>query len=126
VEPYVVVADVSSAPPHVGRGGWTWYTGSASWFYTVAVQHLLGIRTEPGPDGTRCLVVAPTIPKTWPGFEATYRMNSTTWAIRVVNPRGVERGVERVEVDGEAVTGGLIPLVDDGEHHEVLVAMLGG
>jgi cyclic beta-1,2-glucan synthetase len=126
VEPYVVVADVYSAPPHVGRGGWTWYTGSASWFYTVAVQHLLGIRTEPGPDGTRCLVVDPTIPKTWPGFEANYRLNATSWAIRVVNPRGVEQGVERIEVDGEAVTGCLIPLVDDGEHHEVLVTMLGG
>ncbi len=126
VEPYVVVADVYSAKPHVGRGGWTWYTGSASWFYTVATQHLLGLRTTTGPDGTRCIVIDPTIPKAWPGFEMTYRQGTTTWRIQVENPRGVDRGVDRVEVDGELAPGGLIPLVDDGEHHEVRVTMLGG
>ncbi len=126
VEPYVVVADVYSAKPHVGRGGWTWYTGSASWFFTVATQHLLGIRTTSGPDGTPCLVVDPTIPKAWPSFDATYRRGATSWSIHVENPRGVDRGVDRVEVDGEHAVDGLIPLVDDGERHEVRVTMLGG
>jgi cellobiose phosphorylase len=126
VEPYALVADVYSAKPHVGRGGWTWYTGAAAWYYTVAIQHLLGLRTVVGPDGTRCLSVDPTIPKTWDGFDATYRLGDTVWRIRVDNPRGVNRGVERVTIDGADATDGLVPLVEDSEHHDVRVTMLGG
>ncbi|HEX9093212.1 MAG TPA: glucoamylase family protein [Coriobacteriia bacterium] len=125
VEPYVVAADVYAAHPHVGRGGWTWYTGSASWFYNVAVRTVLGIRTL-AEEGTRYLVVDPCIPKTWGGFEATVRFGGTSYEVRVLNPRGVDRGVDRVTVDGAAAVGGRVPISDDGRAHRVEVTLLGG
>lgn len=125
VEPYVVPADVYAVEPHVGRGGWTWYTGSASWFYAVAVRYLLGIRIEADASGEH-LVVDPCIPKDWPGFRATYRRGATTYEIRVENPRGVNRGVEQVRLDGEPCPDGRVALVDDGGRHRVRVVLLGG
>jgi len=125
VEPYAIASDVYAVEPHVGRGGWTWYTGSASWFYTVATRHLLGVRIET-EDGQRYLVVDPCIPKDWPGFRATYRAGTTTYEIRVENPRGVNRGVEQVSVDGVKRADLRVPLVEDGGRHRVRVVLLGG
>ncbi|MDI6901885.1 MAG: glucoamylase family protein [Anaerosomatales bacterium] len=124
VEPYVVAADVYAVEPHVGRGGWTWYTGSASWFYRVAVRDLLGLVLGADQQG-RYLRVDPCIPKAWPAFTLTYRYGSATYEIHVENPRGANRGVERVTIDGRAAEKGRVPLVDDGEAHVVHVAMLG-
>ena len=105
VEPYVVCADVYSAPPHVGRGGWTWYTGSAAWMYRTAVEGILGIRVCGG-----MLMLDPCIPRAWASFEFTYRYGSSRYRITVKNPRGVSRGI--------AGAAGQIKLVDDGrEHH---------
>ena len=126
VEPYVVAADVYAAAPHTGRGGWTWYTGSASWFYRVALGSLLGISVVAAETGGRELVVDPCIPKRWPGFSATYRHLTATYAIRVDNPRGTNRGVARVTLDGGIMPGLAVPLADDGRKHEVVVTMLGG
>jgi cyclic beta-1,2-glucan synthetase len=125
VEPYVVVADVYAAPPHVGRGGWSWYTGSASWFYDVAVRSVLGIRTV-AERGKRRLVVDPCIPKSWKAFSAEVRFGTTVYRISVENPRGVNRGVDRVTCDGKAVPDGRVPIVDDGRTHNVAVKLLGG
>jgi len=125
VEPYVLAADVYGCSPHIGRGGWTWYTGAAAWFYAVAIQDALGLKTV-GRDGGRFLAIEPCIPKTWPQFEARYRVGDTTWEITVSNPRGVNRGVERLEVDGLIREDGLVPLVEDGGIHHVVVTMLGG
>ena len=125
VEPYVVAADVYSAKGHSGRGGWTWYTGSASWFYQVAVGHLLGLKVVT-VDGERHLAIDPCIPKSWPEYSITYRDKATTYEIRVENPRGVNRGVARIGLDGAEVPGGLVPLARDGGTHEVLVTLLGG
>ncbi len=125
VEPYVVAADVYAAPPHVGRGGWTWYTGSASWFYNVAVRTILGIQTR-YEDGQGFLVIDPCIPKSWPSFSAEVRIGSTTFDVEVTNPRGANRGVARVTVDGQAVADGRVPMAQDGGRHRVEVAMLGG
>jgi cyclic beta-1,2-glucan synthetase len=125
VEPYVVVADVYAAPPHVGRGGWSWYTGSASWFYDVAVRSVLGIRTV-AEGGKRRLVVDPCIPKSWKDFSADVRFGTTVYRVRVENPRGVNRGVDRVTCDGKAVPDGRVPIVDDGRTHNVAVTLLGG
>jgi len=125
VEPYVVAADVYAVEPHTGRGGWTWYTGSASWFYRVAVRHLLGLCPSV-KDGKRFLEIDPCIPKTWPGFEAAYRVGKATYEIQVDNPRGVNRGVERVTLDGAALSDNKVPLVDDGALHHVVVTLLGG
>jgi cyclic beta-1,2-glucan synthetase len=124
VEPYVIAADVYAVEPHTGRGGWTWYTGSASWFYTVVTANVLGLRVE--GDGEReHLVVDPCIPKDWPGFQATYRHGATIYEIAVENPRGVNRGVEQMLLDGAPCEDGRVLLSDDGATHEVRVRLLG-
>ncbi len=124
VEPYVVAADVYAVAPHTGRGGWTWYTGSASWFYRVALHHLLGFRIVATSSGSR-LVIDPCIPKRWTGFSLTYRHGATVYRIRVDNPRGVNRGVARISVDGLVHEGdGGVPLVENGLDHDVVVTML--
>jgi cyclic beta-1,2-glucan synthetase len=114
VEPYVVCADVYSAPAHVGRGGWTWYTGSAGWMYRTAAEGILGIKVR----GTT-LVVDPCIPRAWPGFEFTYRHGTSHYRITVKNPRSVSRGIAHATLDGADLTGGPgeIQLMDDGRHH---------
>src|SRR5262249_39467828 len=78
VEPYVVAADVYSQPPHTGRGGWTWYTGSAGWLYRVALEDILGFRLR----GDK-LRLAPCIPAHWPGYEITYRYRTATYHVTV-------------------------------------------
>src|SRR5262249_10347265 len=88
VEPYVLAADVYSVAPHVGRGGWTWYTGSAGWAYRFAWEALLGLRQE--PNGWR---LDPCIPPHWSAFDVTLRDGATTFHIRVENPHNFSRGV---------------------------------
>jgi cyclic beta-1,2-glucan synthetase len=118
VEPYVAVADVYSAPPHTGRGGWTWYTGSSGWLYRVALEAILGFRVQ----GDR-LVMDPCIPGTFREYEITYRYRQTVYLIRVENPNGVERGVKTVEVDGVEQEPKEVRLVDDGLSHAVKVVL---
>ncbi len=125
VEPYVVAADVYAVDPHVGRGGWTWYTGSAAWFYRVVVEHLLGLKLS-SQDGSRYFTVDPCIPKDWPGFELTYRDGEATYHIRVENPRGVNRGVARIELEGKAVPEHRIERDGRSGEFEVRVVLLGG
>jgi cyclic beta-1,2-glucan synthetase len=117
-EPYVVAADVYAAPQHLGRGGWSWYTGSASWMYRIALEGLLGVRL----DGDQ-LVLDPVIPHSWPGFEVRYRRGTTTYTITVENPDGVSRGVRSVTLDGNELPGAATPLLDDGHAHVVRVAL---
>jgi cellobiose phosphorylase len=121
VEPYVVCGDVYGAPPHTGRGGWTWYTGSAGWLYRVALEAILGIR--PAGDTLR---VEPCIPGRWPGYAVAYRHGSATYRIRVENPAGAGRGVQSVLVDGQPVPGGVVPLRNDGREHDVQVTLGNG
>jgi cyclic beta-1,2-glucan synthetase len=124
VEPYAIVADVYSNPQHVGRGGWTWYTGSASWFYNVSVRHLLGLRVLAEPGGDRYLEIDPCIPKGWSGFSATYRVGPTTTVeISVENPTNVSGGVSCVEIDGQSAVDGRVPLVDDERVCKVRVVL---
>jgi cyclic beta-1,2-glucan synthetase len=118
VEPYVVAGDVYGRPPHTGRGGWTWYTGSAAWLYRVGLETLLGFHRE----GER-LVLDPRIPSTWPRFVLTYRHRSATYRITVENPGHVEHGIRSVTLDGQALDGAAIPLADDGQTHEVRALM---
>jgi cyclic beta-1,2-glucan synthetase len=118
VEPYVVAADVYTAEHHLGRGGWTWYTGSASWMYRVALEAILGFHKEGDT-----LTLDPRIPKAWDGFTIEYRHGGTVYAINVKNPSHVTRGVRAVRLDGAALEGGKIPLVDDGRRREVDVEM---
>jgi cyclic beta-1,2-glucan synthetase len=116
VEPYVVAGDVYGAPPHTGRGGWTWYTGSAAWLYRVALETMLGFQLH----GSR-LVLAPCISRDWFRFVITYRYRSAVYMISVENPKRMEQGVRRVVVDGAQQEGNEILLDDDGRTHQVQV-----
>jgi cellobiose phosphorylase len=118
VEPYVIAADVYASPQHPGRGGWTWYTGSAGWMYRIALETIAGFRLR-GDHFT----LDPVIPRAWPSFTVRYRSGATRYTITVENPRGVSRGVELVQVDGSQAVGTAVPLVDDGQDHEVRVIM---
>jgi cyclic beta-1,2-glucan synthetase len=119
VEPYVMAADVYSEPPHVGRGGWTWYTASSGWMYQAGVEWILGFRLR----GTN-LVLDPCIPRAWPKYEIDFRYHSARYEIVVENPQGISRGVSSTELDGQALAGGAgIPLADDGATHHVRVIL---
>ncbi|WP_435019716.1 GH36-type glycosyl hydrolase domain-containing protein [Tundrisphaera sp. TA3] len=118
VEPFAVAADVYGREPHTGRGGWTWYTGSAAWLYRVGLESILGFHLA----GDR-LAIDPRIAPDWPGFEITYRRGPTTYRIAVENPDGVEVGVVSATLDGQPVDASAIPLADDGAEHAVRVVM---
>ena len=116
-EPYVVAADVYSNPAHTGRGGWTWYTGSAAWMYRVGIESLLGLTLKQG-----ALHIDPCMPRHWPRYEARLRTERAEFRIVVENPDGVNRGVRAVEVDGTPATGD-IPLADATGAHDVRVVL---
>ena len=119
VEPYVAAGDVYSAKAHVGRGGWTWYSGSAGWLHRAGIEWLLGVRQR----GSR-LMIDPCIPAAWPGFTLTFRHRSARYEIAVENPGGVCRGVATLELDGAALADRSgVPLADDGHVHHVRVVL---
>ncbi len=119
VEPYVVAGDVYAEPPHVGRGGWTWYTGSAGWLYRAGLEWMLGFRVRGA-----VLSIDPCIPRSWPVYSVDFRYHSSTYKIKVTNPLGGSRGIASTSIDGKVFSGRAdIPLVDDGAAHEVLVVL---
>jgi cellobiose phosphorylase len=112
VEPYVVAADVYAVAPHTGRGGWTWYTGSAGWMYRLLTESLLGLNLE----GNQ-LRLAPCLPDAWPSFKIHYRHLQTVYHISIT--RTVEGCADEnlLTLDGREISGNTIPLADDhGEH----------
>jgi cyclic beta-1,2-glucan synthetase len=120
VEPYVVAGDIYGEPPHVGRGGWTWYTGAAGWLYRAGLEWLLGFRVR-----GMTLWIDPCIPRNWPGYSIEFRYHSAVYKIKVENPASVTRGVALTELDGKLLAGSAnIPLVDDGATHNIRI-MLG-
>ena len=119
VEPYVAAGDIYAEPPHVGRGGWTWYTGSAGWMYRAGIEWILGFRLR-GPR----LYLDPCIPRAWRGFRVDFRYHSARYEISVENPHGVTRGVESIEIDDKLLTHSSgISLADDGATHVVRVIL---
>jgi cyclic beta-1,2-glucan synthetase len=112
VEPYAVAADIYSVEPHAGRGGWTWYTGSAAWLYRAGLEAILGIRRQ-GAE----LLVAPCVPDNWPGFEVTLRFGTTTYRLEVRR-----RGTAAAADDANAIAApARLPIVEDGgTHHHVI------
>ncbi len=120
VEPYVACADVYSSPQHVGRGGWTWYTGSAGWMYRTAVEGILGIQLRGA-----ILAINPCVARGWTGFEITYKYGSSRYRIAVENPHGVSKGVVKATLDGREieVSPCAIALVDDGNYHYGLITL---
>ncbi|MCG6912076.1 MAG: cyclic beta 1-2 glucan synthetase [Deltaproteobacteria bacterium] len=119
VEPYVVAADVYALSPHNGRGGWTWYTGSAGWMYRLIVESLLGLRLEVDK-----LYVAPCIPVGWEAFKVHYRYRETVYHIDVLQT-GQDKGGASVTVDGVERHDKAIPLIDDRQEHSVEVRIPG-
>jgi cyclic beta-1,2-glucan synthetase len=119
VEPYVMAADVYAVAPHTGRGGWSWYTGSAGWMYRLVVESLLGLRLK-----LDRLHVAPCLPAHWDGLTIHYRYRETVYHIAIVHTRdGGERDATRVTVDGVEQAGQAIALVDDHREHAVAVTV---
>ncbi len=118
VEPYVVAADVYASPGWVGHGGWSWYTGSAAWMYRAWVEEILGLEVR--GDVMR---LDPTIPGWWDGFGMKYRHGEAIYDIQVENPEHCERGVALVELDGQRMKDGVIPLCRELIKHRVLVRM---
>ncbi|MEO6595932.1 MAG: carbohydrate-binding protein, partial [Planctomycetota bacterium] len=118
VEPYVVAADVYAHPAHLGRGGWTWYTGSAAWMYRLGLESILGLSRH-GDS----FAIAPCIPGSWPAFVVRWRHGRSAYEIAVENPTGITRGVVEATLDGVAVDAAAIPLIDDGATHRVRVVM---
>lgn len=118
VEPYVMAADVYSVEPHTGRGGWTWYTGAAGWFYKVGFEHILGFKKN-----DKTLVIDPCIPENWSGFDIKYKFKDTLYIIEVKNPDRVNKGVKKVLIDKKEVKDKKILLVDDKGKHYVEVIM---
>jgi cyclic beta-1,2-glucan synthetase len=120
VEPYVIAADIYAVKPHVGRGGWTWYTGSGGWMQRAGIESILGLRLRGD-----VLEFEPCIPRSWPGFAVTLRHRSARYEIVVENPNGVSRGIVSVETAGVAVaTQALkLALLDDGVTHKIVVRL---
>jgi cyclic beta-1,2-glucan synthetase len=116
LEPYVVAGDIYSHPSHMGRGGWSWYTGSAAWLYRVALESILGFRLR----GDH-LLIQPCIPSNWPGFEITYRIGKTTYHIHVRNQAKHRGTVASIEMDQQKLPDNSIRLVDDQRNHTVVI-----
>ncbi|MBV8101862.1 MAG: hypothetical protein JOZ31_22175 [Verrucomicrobia bacterium] len=111
VEPYVIAADVYWVPPHTGRGGWTWYTGSAGWIYRTLIETLLGLQ----PEGNQ-LRLLPRLPKAWTGYKIHYRYGDTPYHISIVRSPDA-----KTYLDGKEVSGETVPLVDDKQEHQIEV-----
>jgi cyclic beta-1,2-glucan synthetase len=120
VEPYVVAADIYATPPHVGRGGWTWYTGSAGWMQRAGIESILGLRMQGA-----FVHLDPCIPKSWPKFEVTVQYRSAHYEIAVDNPDEVGQGVSFAELDGVTIVERplRLPLLNDGITHHLKVRL---
>ncbi|MCD7100298.1 glycoside hydrolase family 94 protein [Stenotrophomonas sp. MMGLT7] len=116
VEPYVLAADVYGVAPHVGRGGWTWYTGSAGWMYRLLTESLLGLQR----DGDT-LALRPCLPADWPGYALRYRFGTSTYRIEVEQVDADAGGAASLQVDGSDREGFAFRLLDDGGEHHVRV-----
>jgi len=117
-EPYAVAADVYAHPMHIGRAGWTWYTGSAGWMYQAAIDALLGLR-----QNGATFSVTPNIPAMWPEYSLDWKVGRTRYHITVMNPEQRCAGLRSADMDGQAIDPSAIPLVDDGESHEIVVVL---
>jgi len=116
VEPYVMCADIYAAPPHTGRGGWTWYTGAAGWMYRLTVETLLGLQLE--VDHLR---IAPCVPADWDAYKIHYRYRETAYHIAIMRVSEASAQGIQVTMDGIERPDNLIPLLDDRQDHTVEV-----
>jgi len=114
-----MAGDIYAEAPHVGRGGWTWYTGSSGWLYRAGIEWILGFRVR-----GMSLSIDPCIPRNWPSYSVKFRYHSSVYNIQVQNPSNVARGVALTEVDGKILPGSTtIQLEDDGAAHTIRIVM---
>mgnify|MGYP004585656735 FL=1 len=118
VEPYVIPADIYSTSNLAGRGGWTWYTGSASWYYIAGIEYILGLKLKNG-----FLEIKPCIPSSWNEYSIKYKLNKSSYIIHVTNPNGKNTGIEKMLVNGMEVFDNKIKLIDDGNIYRIDIKM---
>jgi cyclic beta-1,2-glucan synthetase len=118
VEPYVIAADIGGVAPHLGRGGWTWYTGSAAWMWRFGIERILGLRFRAGK-----LTIDPCLPSHWSSVHVTIKGAGGTVRLTLDNPDAVARGVAEMQMDGQLVAGNTIQLPADGGDHVVLARL---
>jgi cyclic beta-1,2-glucan synthetase len=117
-EPYVMAGDLYAQAPHAGRGGWSWFTGSAGWMYQAAIGSILGLRRRGAT-----FIIDPCVPSSWPHYRIDWRFLNTRYEITVCNPAHRCRGVARSTLDGVPVDAAAIPLLNDGKTHTVQVVL---
>lgn len=118
VEPYVVVADIYTADNIIGRGGWTWYTGSSSWLNKVGIEAILGVNIENG-----ILKINPCIDSSWKEYSIRYRYKTSIYNIKVKNPNGKQTGVQIFKLNNNEIPEKQIKLIDDGRTNEIEIIM---
>lgn len=117
-EPFSIPADVYGAGNLTGRGGWTWYTGSSSWFLGAGLEYILGLKIK-----NNVLKIEPCIPSKWKEYSIRYRYNTSIYNIKVLNPNGKENGVEKFILNGNEVEEKEVKLIDNGEFHNIEIYM---
>ena len=115
---FSTAADVYALQPRAGKGGWTWYTGSAGWMYRAGLEYILGFQKN-----GNSVIMNPFIPKKWLEYSIVYQFINTRYSIKVKNPEKVNKGVKSISVDGNIFNENMIPLVNDGKNHNVEVIM---
>ncbi len=116
VEPYVIAADVYGSSNLLGRGGWTWYTGSSSWYYRAGIEYILGLKIENGK-----IKMEPCIPNDWKEYSIQYKYKGTIYNIKVKNPNGKNTGIEKIFINGREEKE--INLTDDEQIYEIEILM---
>jgi cellobiose phosphorylase len=115
-EPYVMTADISLSPPYTGRGGWSWYTGSAGWMYQGLLGWFLGIRKEKNE-----LIIDPTTPASFGDFSVEYRYGGSLYEISVESRSRGDLKTKSITLDGRLINGNRVLLIDDGGKHSIIV-----
>jgi cyclic beta-1,2-glucan synthetase len=117
-EPYVLAGDVYAHAAHAGRGGWSWYTGSAGWMYRAGLESILGLERRGAT-----FAMDPCIPSSWPEYTIAWRFGRASYQITVANPERRCRGIAEAELDGVSVDPRAIPLADDSGTHQVRLVL---
>ena len=117
VEPYVIAADIYGTQNLAGSGGWTWYTGSSSWYYLAGIQYILGLKVH-----YNTMSIQPCIPKEWEEFSIKYKFGESIYNIKVKNPNRQNTGVKKVILDGKEIEN-KIPLDSSGKIFNIEVYM---
>lgn len=118
VEPYVIPADIYGASNLLGRGGWTWYTGSSSWYYIAAIEYVLGLKIK-----NQTLILDPCVPKDWKEYSIRYKYGRSIYNIKILNPNKKNTGIRNISINGKINQENKIKLVDDGKIWEIVAEM---